>query len=44
MIAPWYPSDASKACVQENMAGVSYEEFSCVYPEVRPFYTRYVVW
>jgi hypothetical protein len=28
----WHPSDPSGKCVRTNVAGVQYEEFSCLYP------------
>ena len=29
-------------CSRTNLAGVVYEEFTCLYPFLKPFYARYV--
>jgi hypothetical protein len=40
MIPAWFPSDASGTCVRANMAGTSYEEFTCLVPTMRPLYAE----
>ena len=43
MVKSWYPSRGDDTCVQHNIGGTPFEEFSCLYPTLGWTYTEYVV-